>query len=347
MKNQREQPRVFYSLREVAQQFKVPISTVAKVYSEMEQEGVLSRVRGSKTILNGLRPKRKLSVRAFVGLPTLTSNFIAIQDFRTFLISLRQELWLRGFAATIFFFRPSDLANGTLVGQLKDYKVDSVIWFHPGRTAMETFLRLADMGIRVIVISEVGTPTMPSRYFVWKEHAIAALLQQWKDRNLADRVMLVNSKGYRSPVTEEIVRVILQSFGIEPVIRSFQDEDSSVFLRDLCHVKASRIIFPAAGLVSRFAFRSPDQMTDLMKAQRLALVDGPTDMPFAQVPDGAVDVVMVNWQAVSESIVNDLITGAAFDRNRHTTFDAEARLDVPLRSICEEILPTRSIGSSE
>src|SRR5690242_20067371 len=69
IKNQREQPRVFYSLREVAIQFKVPVSTVARMYREMEQEGLLSRVRGSKTVLNGLRNNRRLSVRGFVGLP--------------------------------------------------------------------------------------------------------------------------------------------------------------------------------------------------------------------------------------------------------------------------------------
>ena len=63
VKNQREQPRVFYSLREVARRFKVPVSTVAKVYHDMEQEGLLSRMRSSKTILNGLRHSRRMSVR--------------------------------------------------------------------------------------------------------------------------------------------------------------------------------------------------------------------------------------------------------------------------------------------
>src|SRR5262249_39086027 len=62
IKNQREQSRVFYSVREVAQRFRVPVSTVAKIYRDMEHEGLLSRVRGSKTILQGLRYDRRLSV---------------------------------------------------------------------------------------------------------------------------------------------------------------------------------------------------------------------------------------------------------------------------------------------
>src|ERR1700736_3289296 len=139
IRNQREQPRVFYSLREVAKQFRVPVSTVAKIYRDMEQEGLLSRVRGSKTILNGLRYNRRLSVRAFVGLPALLSNFITIQDYRTFFICIRRELWLRGFATTMVFFRHVEAADGRLSDQLKSLEVDTVIWLQPGRRAKETF----------------------------------------------------------------------------------------------------------------------------------------------------------------------------------------------------------------
>src|SRR5690348_2493753 len=150
IKNQREQPRIFYSLREVATRFKVPVSTVAKLYREMEQEGLLSRVRGSKTVLNGLRNSRRLSVRGLVALPAMTSHFVTIQEYRTFFIWMRRELWLRGFATTSFFLRPDDEAHGTLTDQLKEFEVDTVIWLQPGRSSFETLLRLSDMGIRVI-----------------------------------------------------------------------------------------------------------------------------------------------------------------------------------------------------
>ncbi len=346
IKNQREQPRVFYSLREVAEQFKVPVSTVARIYREMEEEGLLSRVRGSKTVLNGLRNSRRLSVRGFVGLPALISHFIAIQDYRVFLTSIQNELWLRGFAATMFFIRDNEIADGRLRDRLKGYEVDTVIWLQPGRSAKETILRLSDSGIRAIVISEIGTPGMPSRYYVWRERAIEALLKAWRDRNSVHRITVVNSRAYRSTVTEEILRVFLQSLEIEPVIRTFQDEDSSIFLRDLCRIKTDGIIFPVSGLASMFAFQSPGKLVDLLRTQRVAFVDGLFDMPFAKIPDVPVDVVTVNWQAVAESIVNDLITREAFDRSRYTTFEADAQLRVSLRSFVDEMCPTRSIAAS-
>ena len=345
LKNQREQPRVFYSLREVAKKFKVPVSTVAKAYRDLEQEGFLSRMRSSKTVLNGLQRTRKLSVRGFVGLPVLTSNFITIQDYRTLLNCLRSELWLRGFAATMFFFKPEELANGKLVEQLKSYEVDTVIWLHPGRTATETLLRLGDFGIRNIVISEVGTPGVSSRYFIWKERAIETLLRDWKHRNLANGVMLINSMVYRSPVIEEVVRVVLQSLGIEPVSRNFEGDDASAFIRTLHRSEQAGVIFPALGLLSMFAFRSPGQLIELINSHHVAFADGPTDFPFAQMTKGEVDLVTVDLQTLAESIVNDLITGEAYDRNQQTTFEAEARLRVPLRSICEEMRPSRSAGA--
>src|SRR5437588_11087987 len=77
LKNQQDQPRTFYSVRDVARQFKVPISTVSRAYRHLEQEGLLNRVRGSKTILQGLHFDRNLSVRAFVALPV--SHLVSVR----------------------------------------------------------------------------------------------------------------------------------------------------------------------------------------------------------------------------------------------------------------------------
>lgn len=346
LKNQREQPRVFYSLREVAKKFRVPVSTVAKAYHDMEQEGLLGRVRGSKTVLNGLRYKRQMSVRAFVGLPVLLSHFIAIPEYRTFFISIRHELWLRGFAATMFFFRPDEAPTGVLVERLKAHNVDTVIWFAPGRSAYESVLRLMDMGIRVVIISQVGTPAMPSRYYVWRERGIHALLQEWKTRYSVRHLTIALSKDYRSPVTEELLRVEVDNLEIKYSVETLQNQDSSAFLGNLRQVKTEGIVFPSASLLSMLAFQTPKELTDVLTTQRVGFLDGPIDMPFVQIPDAQVDLVTFDWQTVVELIVNDLITREAFERGRFTTFDAQERFRVSLSNFCEEMLPTRGIGAA-
>ena len=69
-------------------------------------------------------------------------------------------------------------------------------------------------------------------------------------------------------------------------------------------------------------------------------------MPFAKIPDVPVDLVTVNWQPVAQTIVNDLITGEAFDRNRLTTFEADAHLRVSLANFAEEMRPTRGMAAA-
>jgi hypothetical protein len=138
----------------------------------------------------------------------------------------------------------------------------------------------------------------------------------------------------------------LQNLEIQSANQTLLDQDSCAFLSDLCRIKTDGIIFPVSGLLSMFAFRSSDKLIELLRTQRVAFVDGPIDIPFAKIPDVAVDLVTVNWQSVAESIVHDLITREAFDRNRYTTFEAEAHLGVHLSSFCEEMRPSRGIAAS-
>src|SRR2546423_15097893 len=75
VKNQREQPRAFHSVRDVAAHFRVPGSTVSRAFCHLEQEGLGASVRGSKTLLQGLHLDPPLSVPAFLGFPGLLFPF--------------------------------------------------------------------------------------------------------------------------------------------------------------------------------------------------------------------------------------------------------------------------------
>ncbi len=338
IKNQTEQSRIFYSLREVAARFKVPVSAVAKIYRDMESEGLLSRVRGSKTILNGMRYSRR-PVRAVVGLPAVFSNFIAIPEYRNFFTSIQRELWLRGFATTTVLFQPEEVEDGSLSERLKNYEIDSVIWLQPGPSARHLRLRLMDQGIRVIIISQIGTPPTLSRYYLWKERAIEKLLREWKERNSVRRVIVVNSEEYRAVVIEEILRIVLGDLGLDAVTRTLKDEAPETFLRQLSHTDTDGVIFASAGLASMFSFRCCARFVDLLRTHRVALIDGPIDLAFARVPDALFDLVTIDWKAVAESIVNDMITLQAFDQNRHTTFTGECYMRVPISKFCESVRP--------
>src|SRR4029077_6299034 len=220
--------------------------------------------------------------------------FVTIPDCRNFVQCLERELWLRGFATSLAFYRGAEDDDEILTEQFRTDEVDAVVWLHPGRTAYETLLRLTDKGIRVAIISHVGTPNVqPSRYYIWKERAIGALLRDWKGGNSLRKITVVDCKDYRSPVTEEILRLYLENLGFEPTIRTFRNETSPSFLHGLSRLKTHGIIFPSAGLASMFSYQCPKGLANLLETQRVAFIDRPIDMPFANAPDTAVDLVTV------------------------------------------------------
>ncbi len=336
VRNQHDQPRTFYAVREVASHFRVPVSTVSKTYKQLEQEGLLSRVRGSKTILQGLHFDRQLKVRAFVGFPASLSAFVTLQDYRTFFIRIRRELRLRGFAAATAFFEPAEAASDVLSQRLKAYEVDTVIWFQPGKDARTTALHLADLGIRLLGVANGASSSIPCRYQVRRESAIRSLLTQWKQQT-ANRVVIVEAKDQRSSAMGETVRTILDDLEIEWSVATYGTQRSESFLRELQRKKTDGIIFPSSALASRFCFRAPGAVADLLQAHRVAFLNGPVSMPFARVPEIKVDLVTVDWHRVAQRIVDDLISQDAFQGPGPTIFEAEAKLCVPLSDFAQAL----------
>jgi len=121
LQNQREEPQIFYSVRDVARHFSLPLSTVGRVYGRLKEEGILVGVPGSKTLLQGRRSGRHLSVLGVVGMPASVTSFVTVQDYRMFFIRTRRELRARGFAVATIFFNQGDIRTGRLISRIKKY----------------------------------------------------------------------------------------------------------------------------------------------------------------------------------------------------------------------------------
>lgn len=337
LKNQREQPQVFHSMREVVKHFRVSFSTVSRVYHRLEQEGLLTRVRGAKTVLQGTHFDRHLGVRAFVCLPASLSAFVTVQTYRMFFITIRRELRLRGFATSMIFFDRKEARSGALGERLKTYEFDTVLWFQPPSEAEETVVRLADKGIRFIGVAHESVPTIPCRYHVRRDTAVRALLTEWRTQRGIDRVTLVQWKEHRVSPVGEVLHDALDELGIKWSSATLESLQSETFLRKLQKLKTAGIIFSSAQLASKLCFRAPRAVSDLLRTHRVAFLNGPVTMPFAKVPDVQVDLVMVDWQLVAERIVADLITQDAFRVSDPTIFQAEAKLSVVLSDFAQPI----------
>jgi hypothetical protein len=86
-----------------------------------------------------------------------------------------------------------------------------------------------------------------------------------------------------------------------------------------------------------FAFRAPEALAKLMARARVALTGGPVSIPFAQVPDVASDLVVVDWQLVAEQIVSDLLNRKVFNRAEAIVFEAKAHLRAPLSQYAQRL----------
>jgi hypothetical protein len=171
---------------------------------------------------------------------------------------------------------------------------------------------------------------------VRRESAIKTLLANWKSQQ-TERVILVQSKDQRSAALDEILHAILDELEIPWSVVTYQAQRSEAFLRELQRKKTDGIIFPSSALASKFSFRAPAAVADLLQAHRVALINGAVSMPFARVPEVQVDLVTVDWQLVAERIVNDLISQDAFHEPGPAIFEAEAKLRVPLSEFAQTI----------
>lgn len=331
---QEERSQSFYSVREIADRFRIPISTVSRIYEQLEREGILRRLRGSQTILRGRKYDRKLSVRAFIALPASISRFVTRQDYRMFFIRTRRELRLRGFATAMVFVDKRDAQD--LKGRLRKYDVDTVIWFSPEKPARQALLNLRDIGIHVIGVSDGGLPTIPCHYEIQREGAIKTILHHWHEFEGLESVTVVSDATRGSAADEERLRTILDEEQLRYSFASLSDEPIPAFLESLARRKRSGLLFLSAP-ASLFAFRAPESLTKLFNSSRVALVEGPVNMPFTAIPDVRVDLVFVDWQLVAERIVGDLISQEAFNDSKRVTFEAECKLQVPLNQYAQSI----------
>jgi hypothetical protein len=362
---QTEKAQVFYSLREVADHFAVSLSLAAAAYRQLESEGFLTRLRGSRTLLQGLGADRQMSVHGIVGVPMALSSFLTRQKCRMFFMSIRRELRRRGFATAGLFYEKAEARPDFLFERIRHCKVDSVLWYVPDRCARETALLLKDSGVRVIGVADGGLPALPCRFEVSREKAIGEILRDWKvrgccisrptlvpegqlepssrrpeqrpsSRGAVRKVKIIRSPG-RSAAEEERLETLLESERLRHEFISAEDEDCETLLRSLSEEDEECGIVLLGGAASLFAFRAPARLTALMSRRRVALVDGPVSLPFTNAPPVRADLAAADWEAVATGITEEFLTKEAFTRATITIFEATAFLQAPLNEFAQSI----------
>lgn len=332
-KHQSEKPQVFYALREVADRFNVSLSMVAAVYRQLETEGLLMRLRGSRTLLKGLGTGRQVSIHGIVGVPMPLSCFLTRQKYRMFFMCTRRELRRRGFVAAGLFYEDSEERADFLQERINHSKVDSVLWYRPDHCARETARLLQDSGVRAIGVADGGLPALPCHFEIARDRAVSEILNDWRNCGLIKKVCVVNA-ARRSPVDEEKLKGLLENARFQYNLIDPGRAHCDQLLHSLAEEPESATILLGEA-ASLFAFRAPDRLIALMNRKRVALVDGPVSLPFANIPPVCADLAVADWEAVARVITDEILTGRAFASPSRTVFEAIAYLQAPLNEFAQ------------
>lgn len=333
--NQSAQPQTFYSLRQVAGNFRLSLSLVSGVFHLLAEEGLIGQIRGSRTVLHGRKYDRHLHVRGVVALPASIFRFSAFADYRVFNTQLRRQLRRRGFMPAAIFFDRQEIRDGSLAEHILEAKADTAIWFSPGRECQKTVARLHDAGVRVLGVNDYIFPAIVCRYEICRENALRTILRQWRADGLKSTIVAGEPRG-RSAADEERC----YSWSVEEKLPSnflMIEGDGVKRALGALRQRENRGILLTASAAALCAVREPEAFWELMQKRRVALVDGPISLLFATIPAVPVDLIAVDWPAVTDRIVRDLIDQTAWVKSESLVFHAEAQLGVPLNRFCSEI----------
>ncbi len=333
--SRRSQDRTFYSLRELAGHFELPLSSVNRVFARLETEGLLGRVRGSRTVLHGRKLDRHLYVRGVIGIPVSLFRFSAFTGYREFVTLLRRKLRRRGFMPAAVFFRREEIRGDFLAQSLLEARADRVVWFSPPREAPETVAVLRDGGVRVVGVADSVSSVIPCRYQIQREEALRRILREWRAADLISTVVVTAERG-ASPADEESYRLMTEEELLPSAVVTLERENAQRTLRGVWRSEQCGILLTKSG-AAFLAVREPETFARLTKERRVALVEGPISVSFAAVPAARVDLVVVDWEKVTERIVADLIDPAPLSDSGRIVFKAASRLRVALERACHRL----------
>lgn len=336
VQQQQDAPQEFLSLRAAAKRFKVPISAMATVYRQLAGEGLLSTVRGSRTLLSGRSSGRTLKVRGLIGIPISLRRFLTMRDYRYCFLHTRDELYARGFVTNCMFFEEEKVDPDLVIARLSKALVDAVIWLLPDGADRETGPRLRDRGIHFIGVNLAESSGVACRYEVRRRNAIRAVLRDWQSdpKIQGATIVRVQDENVAHEKAVEGLQQLAKAEQIDCQIVSVPAGGFSKFLKSLCTSRGNGILLPAPA-APLLAWHAPDELSDLLSACRVALMDGPMDLPH--VGDAEVDLVTTRWAPIAKRIADDALSGTALSQGAPTVFEAAAHLRVSLQEVAHDL----------
>lgn len=329
---------MFLSLRRSAERFGVPVSTMADIYRRLGQEGIITAVRGSRTMLCGRGGERTLRVRGVIGMPLSLTRLTALRDYRRCFTHLRDALHRRGFMVSPIFFEQSEAEPAALVQRLKRENVDAALWLLPDGAARGTASWLRDAGIPFLGVDLSGVGGAGVRFELRREPALRAILRNWRTDPQLEEVVIVRAGGEATGDVDRLPKIvaIVEAEGFRCRTTMLPPRGVTRFLMSLCEGGKQAMILPGPA-AAVLAWRGSAAADEVLARCRVALVDGPMELlrtPGLNAPQ--VDIVTADWRPIAEEIAEEIVSGRSSEEEKTTVFNARHRLRVPAAAEPEE-----------
>jgi hypothetical protein len=332
-------PQIFYAMRDVMKFFDIPLRTVAQAYEVLEREGLLNRIRSSRTLLSGKENVLSHSIRGVVGLPILLDMFVFSSVTRHVNIALEERLRSHGFVADfIFHVKKQEETTPDFAERLLNHQLDIIIWQNPDSNCLQNILALRDYGVRILVIQTTeAKANQPAVTYIqnWKP-AYHKLGDHWR-KNRIDRVLLpMNFQNLAYESEFQIFKSIMADAGL--MVEPCSDDPTETLrkCKALSRKHKVAIGFVELPTANRFCNQEPLIAEKLAQMSSLAFCRGPLFSPYLQDRGIRPDVVAFPPIETVVKIVEDIqVLPTLKDEIRHTfeaQFWAKADFESPWKS---------------
>lgn len=298
--------RPFYAMREVARFFHVPLRTVAIAYEQLELEGLLNRIRGSRTMLVGKTRSPRKPVRGIVGIPLWLHAFVVSPYSRYLHWELEERLRQCGFVADIVFFRGDEVAQAHFTERLLEHNLDYIIWHTPHPRAQQTLLSLKDSGVHQIIVQPADNPTsmpLPTYFQDWRS-GYQQMGAHWASSGI--RIVLTPKPVYLPSLRAlKSFTATLEAAGLEVQLVEPSAEALLRAAQDLPQQDCGVAFLDQLG-ADTICNENPVEIEKLLEFCRVAFCRGPIHTPYFRHRDAKVDLVRFSPEEAANRIVNDL-----------------------------------------
>lgn len=336
---QRKEPRSFYPMREVAAFFEAPLRTIAISYEALDIEGILSRIRGSQTVITGLRPTARQPVNAIVGLPISLHAMIASPFECQLQMELEERLRMRGYVASSIFYRLNEDFEPAFAERLIRHNLDILIWHSPHSLASHVLLSLRERGIRLILLQPSESPLrIPARthLLVW-QNAYREMAADWATQGIR-RAFFVEPIHLLARRALRQMPAILKEHGISmEIIEASHQALTTHLQRTTAANKKTVLGFMDYATADTLCNGYPELIGKLAEHNRIAFCRGAVRVPRLFTHRICVDVVDLAPAELAEGIITDLCDVSNKQEGMRGSFEAKYQPQVLVGSLSGEL----------